>query len=238
MNKEIISGIVTLLIGISVIFLGVYLNKKNIPIKVSLFVNQESYDKTQLPADGQGFGKIAPFIMGGFFCLMGLFIIAIGTGNQFLLKLFAGLIFISAGIGIIVLMSFLFGSPQRTQKWLSAPGIIKAMSAPTTDELISGKVKPDSALAKIEYEYQVKGKTYRADRLTLSDATKTPGYTQLIRNNYPVGKEITVYFDPADPNSAVLKHEQPQNIFKAVGYYSGAMFILMGLLAMFIPANK
>ena len=55
--------------------------------------------------------------------------------------------------------------------------------------------------ACIRYRYQVSGKTYEGDRVSLHSAWPSAD----LRKEHPKGSEITVYYDPRNPSFAVLE---------------------------------
>ncbi|MBC2711526.1 MAG: DUF3592 domain-containing protein [Desulfosarcina sp.] len=85
-------------------------------------------------------------------------------------------------------------------------------------------------VARIGYEYTINGKTYYCDTIGFGKSeygsqkrSKALKYLE----QYPKGKPVTVYYDPADPHNAVLK----------AGITGGAMLIMaMGLLFMIVGA--
>jgi uncharacterized protein DUF3592 len=61
----------------------------------------------------------------------------------------------------------------------------------------------------IEYEYVVNGKNYRSDEITFNDNYSIDQeFAQTYISNYPVGKKVTVYYDPHDPSFSVLEPEK------------------------------
>ena len=63
----------------------------------------------------------------------------------------------------------------------------------------------------IEYEYTVNGTPYRARRITIGEHARRfgPGvHPRPLSVRHPV----TVYYDPADPNTAVLQHDVPFSV--------------------------
>lgn len=56
------------------------------------------------------------------------------------------------------------------------------------------------------YQYQVEGKSYRRDRPTISrQPSKTTAPAEEVVARYPVGTQVTVYYDAADPATSVLE---------------------------------
>jgi len=61
----------------------------------------------------------------------------------------------------------------------------------------------------IEYEYVVNGKNYRSDEITFNDNySLDQEFAQTYITKYPVGKKVTVYYDPHDPSFSVLEPEK------------------------------
>lgn len=98
----------------------------------------------------------------------------------------------------------------------------------------------DNALAtnepRIEYEYQVAGKKHRCRRITIAE-TIGPMELQSYLTRFPVGKSVTVYYDPANPQKAILERELPMGML-FVGFACW-MFMFIGgpLVAYLAYAN-
>lgn len=60
----------------------------------------------------------------------------------------------------------------------------------------------------IEYEYTVGGKKFSGRRITIGDKTSTYELEGIL-SRYPVGAEVTVYYDPQNPQMAVLERDFP-----------------------------
>lgn len=79
--------------------------------------------------------------------------------------------------------------------------------------------------ADIEYEFEVAGTTYRANRFTLAEITpedEVPG----ILARFPEGKIVPVYYNPKNPSEATLDRDVPQ----------GALLGCLTLLAVGVAA--
>ncbi len=79
----------------------------------------------------------------------------------------------------------------------------------------------------VRYAYHVGGRSYEGDRMIygFTDFYLRRGAEAMIEK-YPIGQLVDVYYDPTDPNSAVLKHGVSPRTWVAVG--------LLGLLVLFI----
>ena len=65
--------------------------------------------------------------------------------------------------------------------------------------------------ADIEYRYSVDGRSYVGNRVSYrwndkpSSRTSDKGYYERVLEKYPVGKNVTVHYNPNDPDEAVLE---------------------------------
>jgi len=61
----------------------------------------------------------------------------------------------------------------------------------------------------IEYDFTVDGKSYRSDEVTFNhNYSLDEEFAQSYISKYPVGKQVTVYYDPHDPSFSVLEPEE------------------------------
>ena len=71
--------------------------------------------------------------------------------------------------------------------------------------------------AEIIYEYEVGEKKLQSGRVSLSDdysdAQLTDAQIQDKVKKYPIGEEVTVYFDPADPRESLLEPKQNTTMY-------------------------
>ena len=60
--------------------------------------------------------------------------------------------------------------------------------------------------AEIHYEYHVNGIKYANNKLSFGDyQSGSPSRAQRIENKYPEGQQFSVFYDPANPERAVLE---------------------------------
>ena len=97
---------------------------------------------------------------------------------------------------IITGMCFVFMA-LRVRSWPSAPG-----------KILEGKwrMSHTSPEFKGRYSYSVHGKNYESTRVTMADWYFTAGVIAIRRFEklFPVGREVPVYYDPANPERSVL----------------------------------
>lgn len=86
----------------------------------------------------------------------------------------------------------------------------------------------------IQYEYEVLGQHYHKDRYTLGTATGyiIPSQAQTIANHYIPGNAVRVYYNPNNPDEAVLEHNTSTSPNTALAL--GIVTIVLLLLCTFI----
>lgn len=83
----------------------------------------------------------------------------------------------------------------------------------------------------VQYVFRVGGKEYRGRRVTIGEKTSS-FELEAILARYPVGATVTVYYDPADPNQAVLERDFPGWVW-GVGIGCLAAIVVAPMLAVF-----
>lgn len=99
----------------------------------------------------------------------------------------------------------------RARRWPSTPGKVLVSE---TQAKIKAPGDPGfnfhdtevENLPRVEYEYKVDGKTYRNGRITIGEKTSEYEIEEILER-YPIGAEVTVFYDPANPQTAVLDRD-------------------------------
>ncbi len=106
-------------------------------------------------------------------------------------------LFMIVSLAIILFATFLVTKEYNTKKWPSVTGKI----------LMSRLVRSGSKLKpKIVYQYSVGDRTFKGENIyagTLILSLSSPASTLI--KQYPEGKKVTVYYNPKNPQEAVLK---------------------------------
>ena len=89
----------------------------------------------------------------------------------------------------------------QVANWSEAKGVV------VKSEMMGLEVGRRGAIkANVQYRYQVGGQPYTSSIIRLGDMTPSRGGPQeAILAKYPVGKEVTVIYDPKSPRQAVLE---------------------------------
>ncbi|NJN80338.1 MAG: DUF3592 domain-containing protein [Anaerolineales bacterium] len=94
---------------------------------------------------------------------------------------------------------------QSAQNWLSTTGTILMSSVQSRRSSSSGGY---SDYPVIVYQYQVNGQSYQSQRLKAGEQffnVNVSWQAQETINKYPIGKEVTVYYDPNNPAESALE---------------------------------
>jgi hypothetical protein len=147
------------------------------------------------------------------------------TGNANPISL--GIIFALAGGAVF----FLFALPplqysNTSESWPSVPGIITRSEVYISRSDGKTHYQPD-----IAYAYYVGGKKYTASKITVGDPplNNNVAPAKLLQAEYPVGKEVIVYYDPELPESSALRPGTKTGEYLLAGF--AAIFFFTGLMA-------
>ena len=131
------------------------------------------------------------------------------TATMKWLAVISGAIFLSA------LVFFLPAAVRRDRStlWPGAPGVIRATGLKTY--LPKPHLEP-SFTPTVCYTYTVESIPRTSTRLDFAEGRPVFRKDEAIRwleTNYPVGKQVWVYYDPSDPDNAVLVPGAEDSIF-------------------------
>src|SRR5262249_51167469 len=105
----------------------------------------------------------------------------------------------------------------QARNWSSTAGrgvSPTAVSRPLQD----GGVSDDTdtrTYAKIVFEYEIAGKTYRGDRVSIGEDMGNSEVGETLAK-YPAGKAVTVYYNPSRRSQAVIERDLPPFVWKGV----------------------
>ncbi|WP_205877789.1 DUF3592 domain-containing protein [Mycobacterium camsae] len=99
-------------------------------------------------------------------------------------------------IGVVLLLKGVraMARDKPGRGWPSAPGRV------TNSQITLGQ---NSRLV-VEYRYEVDGVSYEGDVLHAPKSTRSLADNEALWEQYPVGEQVTVNYDPANPSTAVL----------------------------------
>ena len=105
-----------------------------------------------------------------------------------------GSLFVTVIIGSLVM------SDLDTNDWTPVDGVV-------TNSSVSSRQSEGSMVycLNVEYEYTIDGTTYQGDKVSYSSDGTCDSSSKNSDEDYPEGKEITVYVNPSDHSEAVLE---------------------------------
>lgn len=122
----------------------------------------------------------------------------------------SGVISVFGLAGIFVLFQllktyFLF---KQSQHWSTTEGMV-LFSGVDSQTSVEPEGSNTTYQAKVIYQYIVSGQTYEHNRIAFNSDLRTTNYNKQaeLASRYPQGEPITVYYDPDDPEQAVLERK-------------------------------
>lgn len=137
-------------------------------------------------------------------------------------KIFA-LLFILAGLGLIVLGAVRYREGKASNGWTEVPAKVQSADMGRTKNKTAGS----RYHAHITYTYEVQGVSYTSRLVGLAgQESGSESHAQNLLKQYPVGSTVKAYYDPAMPEKAVLIRGVGASV-RAV-FVVGALFLGMG----------
>ena len=130
---------------------------------------------------------------------------------------------------------------RQAANWPSTPGkVVKSGSEVRKVEIFDdnregGKAEEQRNFAAIVYEYTVSGQKLRNNRVSIGEDLGNFEVAETIAR-YPVGKVVTVYYNPRRPREAVLEREVPKGVFGCVVWL--VVLGTAGILGAFFGFNQ
>ena len=149
------------------------------------------------------------------------------------LPLIAPGVFTVAGLSLTASQVRLLTRARATRSWQCCSGeIVGAAPGGYLEAGTRGDVWAGS-FARIRYRYSANGQPYEGTQISLSGPppeswTSSSGYAAVLLQRYAVGTKVAVWYDPKDPQQAVL--EPGDNRSNYWGVAAGVGFFLVGLL--------
>jgi len=139
------------------------------------------------------------------------------------------------GIGIVSYAYTLYSKSRAAADWPTTTGRIVSSAVDSyRSRSGSGSSSRTTTMyrAEISFQYTVKGRSYVSDQVSFGDhSSSTSGGIREIVNRYPAASTATVYYDPADPATAILEPGKLGGLW--IPFVVGGMFLLVGILGFF-----
>jgi Protein of unknown function (DUF3592) len=137
------------------------------------------------------------------------------------------LLFIVVGAGFVIWSVFGLVSAVLSRQWPSVPGTIVVSDLHRANDEGSYTYRPE-----VCYRYSVSGTEYVANVTRYGDGISLSTSKPAVKTvrKYPVGKLVTVHYNPHNPSEAVL--EPGVNWLIAASFAMGAVFVVAGTFAL------
>ncbi|MEP3479596.1 MAG: DUF3592 domain-containing protein [Fuerstiella sp.] len=154
---------------------------------------------------------------------------------------FLGIVFFLIGGGLILWIGLpTLNAAKASKAWPTVDGIVIESKVRTKKS--NDRKDGPTYQAVVLYDYQVEGQEYSSDRIWFGGEISTSNRSQMrnIVKEYKEGEATTVYFDPQNPEEAVL---QPGAFFTSYfmiifGSVFAAPGAIMTLVAAFVMKSK
>jgi uncharacterized protein DUF3592 len=152
-------------------------------------------------------------------------------------------IFVLLGLGCvgIIILAFVGGGAyliyrtrqsqnqaDASQGWSSVTGqVVESDVSHRTTTDADGAMN-DSYAPRVRYTYRVNDADYAGDKIVFGFMTSynVDAKAREVLTKYPVGQQVTVYYDPANPENAVLERKAGSTM---AGMIIGVALIIIGL---------
>ncbi len=137
--------------------------------------------------------------------------------------------FVGAGIFLIYRSVQSRKTAEASQGWPSTAGQINESRVAHSTHTDTDGDSSDSYTPYVEYTYQVAGQDYTGKDLSFGfkQGYGNASKAQAMLAKYPVGAQVNVYYDPVDPQKAVLERQAGGY---GAGLVLGIIFIVIGLV--------
>lgn len=117
-------------------------------------------------------------------------------------------------VALMVVMIAKVWEIRAARHWLQTTGTV-VTSCVESRKKTPGDNDSDSAVVNspnVVYEYKVDDWSFRCGRITIGERTSEYELESIL-DRYPVGAQVIVYYNPADPQQAVLERDVPASTF-------------------------
>lgn len=116
-----------------------------------------------------------------------------------------GVFFIVFNAVFLGILFFMRRKAAAVSQW---PSTIGTVSLSTLQRRRSSNNRGFVSYPVVQYSYQVGGQTYQGQKIAPGPEVGGSGASAVIAR-YPIGAQVTVYYDPQNPADAVLEQKAP-----------------------------
>jgi hypothetical protein len=114
---------------------------------------------------------------------------------------------------------------RASATWPTAAGVVTSSEVDHSTDAEGG----DSYSPEVDYQYQVDGQTITNNQIKFGENSySSRRKAEEIAANYPLGQQVTVYYEPERPTNAVLEPGVSAGSYIVISI--GALFLLISLI--------
>jgi Protein of unknown function (DUF3592) len=121
---------------------------------------------------------------------------------------------------------------RAASDWPSTPGKVVISNSELRDVRVMDEQREDGFrlelrnFANIVYQYSVSGQKLTNNRVSIGDDRGNFGVAETIAR-YPVGTDVTVYYNSRHPRDAVLERDTPKGFWGCLGIGTAVVLVIM-----------
>jgi hypothetical protein len=121
---------------------------------------------------------------------------------------------------------------RAAREWPSTPGKVVISNSELRDVSVLDDSREDDHrveqrnFANIVYQYSVAGKQLRNNRVSIGEDRGNFEVAETIAK-YPVGTDVTVFYNPLHPNEAVLERDLPKGLWGCLGVGTAVLLAIV-----------
>lgn len=144
-----------------------------------------------------------------------------------MIEVVVGVVFTVIGAIGVAWSVVTFASALSSPKWPAVPGVVAV-----SDLQRSRGEGGFTYRAEISYRYLVDGTELVSNRAQFGDRIELSWSSGAVRllQKYPVGRSVNVYYNPYDPEEAVLETGVSRYLFAM--FIGAVIFLIMGIMAL------
>ncbi|OVE76478.1 hypothetical protein BVX98_05730 [bacterium F11] len=149
------------------------------------------------------------------------------------------LIFAIIGIGALIWGTTSYKKAQEAKGWPTTEGkIISSEVDSHWSRTGTGTNRRSKMMydAKVVFEYSVEGRVYTSNKVSFGEySSSSRRSAQKVVEKYPPNKDVIVFFDPVNPEMAILEPGKIGGI--VIPFVAGGMFLLVGIVGVMSKKN-
>lgn len=122
---------------------------------------------------------------------------------------------------------------RRAANWSRTRGRVVVSRVESRTVKRMSEASRSGNFARVEFEYRVGNRKLRGNRISIGEQAPDFQVRETL-DRYPIGREVEVFYNPANPEQAVLERDLPPDISKGLGlallYFGGGTLFAFAYL--------